>query len=279
MKRFFSRSGIWLLFVAVVAVVTLCLVSFFSSNSSFLSNLVNTAASPFRSAFSAVASWVEDKQSYYEDSTALREENAALKKQLAEMEADVRQAQADSEENARLRRLLNLRQQRKDFEFESARVVEQSSSNWESSLTLNRGTDQGVAVNDCVVTDSGYLVGVVSEAGGSWCKVMTVVDTDMSMGALDFRTGEVCVAQGDFHLMPGGKLLAAYVDSNAKMMVGDLVVTSGLGGYYPSGLVIGTVTELKVDDSGLSLSATLTPKADLSQLTEVFIIKSFDIVD
>ena len=79
--------------------------------------------------------------------------------------------------------------------------------------------------------------------------------------------------------MPGGKLTARYVDTNSDMAVGDLIVTSGFGGYYPQGIVIGTVEAVQVDDSGLSLTATLLPRAQLSDLTQAFIIKDFTVVD
>ncbi|MGM9618764.1 MAG: rod shape-determining protein MreC [Oscillospiraceae bacterium] len=279
MKRFLQKNGLLVLFIATVAAVTLCVVNFFSTNASPLTNLVNTVLTPVRSGFTAVSLWVDDQLAYFEDIHALQEENAALKKQLAEAERKLRQASADSEENERLRKLLNLRSQQRDFTYESAKVIQQGGSNWESSLTLNRGTDHGVETGDCVITETGYLVGVVAEAGGNWCKVLTVLDTEFSLGALNFRSGEVCVASGDFHLMPEGRLTASFVDPDSDMTVGDLIVTSGLGGYYPSGLVIGTVESLRRDESGLSLTAILRPQAELEELTQVFIIKDFTIVD
>ncbi|MGM9662701.1 MAG: rod shape-determining protein MreC [Oscillospiraceae bacterium] len=279
MKRFLQKNGLLVLFIATVAAVTLCVVNFFSTNASPLTNAVNTVLTPIRSGFTAVADWVDEKLAYFEDIQALQEENRELKKQLAEAERQLRQASADSEENEKLRQLLNLRSQQRDFTYESAKVIQQGASNWESSLTLNRGTDHGVETGDCVITETGYLVGVVAEAGGSWCKVLTVLDTEFSLGALNFRTGEVCVAQGDFHLMPEGRLTASFVDTDSDMTVGDLIVTSGLGGYYPSGLVIGSVESIQRDESGLSLTATLLPKAELEELTQVFIIKDFTIVD
>ena len=121
-------------------------------------------------------------------------------------------------------------------------------------------------------------VGVVTEVGYNWCTVLTILDTDTSLGAQVFRTGDVGVAQGDFALMNEGRLALTYLPADSDLLVGDLVVTPGLGGYYPSDLVIGTVEELRLDDSGSTEFAVIAPSADLKELVEVFIIKSFDIV-
>lgn len=244
MKRFLKEHGLWVLFAIAVIAVALAVMSAFSNTSSPLTNLANTAAAPFRAAYTAVADWFNDKQKYYRDTTALEEENAALRRQIAQMEEDIRQAQDDRKENALLRELLGLREQRKDFEFESADITEETASNWTSALTLNKGTLHGVEKNDCVIDETGALVGVISQVGTNWSTVLTVVDTDASFGAQVFRTKALCLAEGDFSLMEEGRLLISYLPGGAQLMAGDLIQTSGLGGYYPSGLVIGTVDEV-----------------------------------
>lgn len=278
MKNFLKGHGLWVLFAAAVIAVALAVMSFLSTTSSPLANVAGVLSSPFRSAYTAVATWFNDKQNYYKDTTALEEENAELRQQIAKMEAQIRQAQDDSEENAFLRDLLGLQTQQRDFVFENARVTERSVSNWASSLTLDKGTNYDIAVNDCVVDATGNLVGIVSEVGYNWCTVLTVVDTSTSMGAQVFRTKDLGVAVGDFSLMGDGRLRMDYLPADCQLLGGDLVVTSGLGGYYPSGLVIGSVEEVQKDDSGASSYAVLVPEADLDSLTEVAVIKSFDIV-
>jgi rod shape-determining protein MreC len=278
MKQFFSKHGLWILFTAVILSVMLCVLSALSSSSDFLSNAAGVITYPFRAAGSAVTNWVGELGDHFQDVNALQEENAALRKRIAEMEEANRQATADSEENERLRTLLNLRQQRRDFSFESATVLERSASNWASTLTLSVGTDQSVAVNDCVVDANGYLVGVVTEAGLNWCTVTTILDPSSQLGAMVFRTNEVAVASGELSLLGDNHLRLNYITDGADLLNGDQVVTSGLGGYYPSGLVIGSVQEVKTDSSGLIQYAVLNPMAELSRLTEVFVITDFSIV-
>ena len=182
-------------------------------------------------------------------------------------------------EEEKLRELLELREQRRDLTFESAAVIDRESTNWTSALTLNRGTAHGVEKSDCVVSAEGDLVGVVSAVGYNWCTVLTVIDTDTELGARVFRTQEVAVAEGDLALMGEGKLKLSYLSADAQLLSGDVVTTSGLGGFYPGGLVIGTVESVRTGDDGLAQYAVLAPAARLGELSEVFIIKDFDIVD
>ena len=240
--------------------------------------MANVIASPFRSAYTAVADWFNDKQSYYQDNTALKEENAALKKQLAEMEAAIRQAEKDSAENERLKQLLGLQSQRPDLtsDLQAAMITEHTVTNWTSSLTIDKGTRHGLEVNDCVISETGAFVGLVSEVGTNWATILTLVDTDTSLGAQVFRSGDLGLAQGNFSLMGENRLRLEYLPTDCSLLGGDLVVTSGLGGYYPAGLVIGSVTEVQQDDSGATSYAILEPAADFDALEEVFVIRSFD---
>ena len=277
MKKFFREHGIWVLFATAVVAVALALMSVFSTTSSPLTNLAGVITSPLRSAYTAVANWITDKLNYYQDVTALEEENTSLRRENAQLRAQLRQAETDSEENARLRELLNLREQIYDLELETAMVTEHEVTNWTSSLTLNKGTEHGVEVNDCVITETGALVGVVSRVGLNWCTVLTIVDTDTSLGAQVYRTKDLGLAVGDFSLMGENRLRLDYLPADCQLLGGDLVLTSGLGGYYPSGLEIGTVEVVQPDDSGAASYAVLTPVADFDSLVEVFIVKSFDI--
>ena len=278
MKRFLSKNGIWLL-AGVAVVVAMCVISAVSSGTPFLRNAAGVIVSPFRAAGSAVAGWFGGIGDHFDKVADLQQENDDLRAQVADLERQLRQAQKDSEENQRLRDLLELQSQRRDLKTVSARVTERSVSNWASTLTLTRGTSAGVAIGDCAIDEYGNLVGVVTDAGLNWCAVTTILDTTSAIGATVFRTEQVAVAQGQLGLMSDGQLALTYVDEPDKLIAGDLVVTSGLGGYYPSGLPIGTVTELRTDTGGLTQYAVLSPKADIGALTQVFLITEFDVVE
>lgn len=279
MKRPSNKFTILLLSLAAAIAVLLSVMSYFSATSAPLPNLAGMIAAPFRSASSALSETFRGWGAYFTEFDRLKEENAQLKQQIAEMEETVRQAQADRDENQRLREVAQLRQQRRDLHLESARVVAQDTSNWSSLLTVNKGTAHGVAVGNCVVSETGFLIGVISKAGYNWSTVRTILDSESSIGALVFRSGSSALAQGDFSLMGEGRLTLNYLGVSPDVVSGDLIVTSGLGGYYPSQLVIGYVEEVRASDNGLAQYAILRPEAALENITQVFVVTSFDIVD
>ncbi len=279
MKRFLSKYGIWLLAGVAVVVVVLCVISAVASGTPFLRNAAGVIASPFRAAGSAVAGWAGGIGDHFASVEALQQENDELRAQVADLERQLRQSQQDRSENQRLRDLLELESQRRDLKTVSARVSERSVDNWSSTLTLNRGTNAGISIGDCAIDQYGDLVGVVTDAGLNWCTVTTVLDTTSAIGAKVFRTEQVAVAQGQLSLMTQGQLSLTYLESAEDLISGDLVVTSGLGGYFPAGLTIGTVEELRTDADGLTQYAVVTPKAAIASLTQVFLITEFDVVE
>ena len=279
MKNFFTKNGIILLTAVTVIAVVLCIMSAAANGTGFVHNALGVIASPFRAAGGAISGWVTGMSDRFESVEALQQENDELRRQVAELERQLRQAEEHSKENERLREAMGLRQQRQDFVFESATIVGQGSSNWSSSLTLNKGTGDDVAVGDCVVNEEGFLVGVITDAGLNWSTVTTVLDTGSQLGARVFRTGEITIAQGDLSLMNQGLLKLSYLEGESSLMNGDLIVTSGLGGFYPSDLVIGAVKEIRTDDTGLTRYAILAPQVDLDELRQVFVITDFQIVD
>ena len=276
MKRFFSKHGLLLLAAITTVMVIMCIISAVSSGTPFLRNVAGVIASPFRAAGSAVAGWIADTEAHFDDVEMLQEENAELRRYVAELEEQLRQAQSAQEENDRLREALSLKEENPDFALTEASVTERSASNWYSALTLNRGTKHGVAIGQCVTDEYGNLVGVITDAGYNWSRVTTLLDTDSAIGATVFRTGDVAVAEGRLDLMADGCLALSYLTDPGSLIVGDQVVTSGLGGYLPGGLVIGAVREVRIDDGGVNRYAVVKTKVQPAKLVQVFVIRSFD---
>ena len=130
-----------------------------------------------------------------------------------------------------------------------------------------------------MVDEYGNLVGIIDEVGVNWSQVMTVVDSDLEMGGLIARTDSAGILEGQFDLMGEGKLKLSYLPENSEFMAGDQVLTSGLSGAYPSGLVVGHVEEVLTDASGMTRYAVIVPETDLNALQQVFVIKSFDMIE
>lgn len=276
MKRFFSKNGLLLLAAAATVMVIFCIISAVSSGTPFMRNVAGVIASPFRAAGSAVAGWIADTEAHFDDVETLQEENDQLRRYVAELEEQLRRAESAKEENVRLREALGLKTEHPDYVLTEATVTERAINNWLSQLTLNRGTNDGVAIGQCVTDEYGNLVGVITDAGHNWSRVTTLLDTDSAIGATVFRTGDVAVAEGRLELMEEGCLALSYLTDPEALISGDQVVTSGLGGYLPGGLVIGAVREMRIDDGGVNRYAVVKATVAPEKLVQVFIIRDFN---
>ena len=280
MKDFFRSNGPIILVIALLLAALTAVGSYaLQGVPSPLGNVLGVVTTPVRDGISALAGWVEGVYNYSFRYDELQAENDRLKAEIAELEAAAREGEADSKENERLRELLELRPKNRSFDLESATVTARSSTNWASTLTLSKGSDQGVAAGDCVVDSSWNLVGIIEAVGTNWSTMLTVVDANLEMGAFLSRTESIAILEGDFALMAEGKLKLTYLPENTELITGDLVLTSSMGGNYPSDLVVGSIESIHTDASGISRYAVITPAADLDSLVQVFIIKDFDIVE
>lgn len=280
MKNFLRQNGILLLIIAFLLSILIGVGSaVLGGNADPLSSAVNTVTAPIRGSISAVLDWAEGVYAYVFHYDELHAELEDLRTQVSELEKEVRQGQEASRENEQLRKLLALSERREDFVFETAKVTSRSTSNWESTLSLSKGTSAGIELGDCVITETGVLVGVVAEVGPNWSTVSTVINTDLEMGGIVTRTYAAGILEGDFALMAEGKLKLSYLPDGAQLVSGDEVLTSGKGDVYPAGLVVGQVEGVFTDPSGQSRYAVVVPKAKLDSLIEVFVIKDFEIVE
>ena len=280
MKDFLRHNGAWLLVIALLLSILIGLTSaFMGGNADPLSNFVNTVTSPVRGGIAAVANWAEGVSSYVFHYGEIQEQIQQLEQENADLRKQIRDDEAAAQENKQLRELLNLQSKREDFVFESAKVTARSTSNWQSTLTLSKGSNAGVEQGDCVITETGLLVGVVNKVGTNYSIVNTLIDTGTEMGGIITRTNSSGVLEGDLALMQQGQLRLSYLPDEAQLVAGDEVLTSGNGDVYPAGLVVGQVDSVFTDASGLTRYAIITPEVQLDQLVEVFIIKDFDIVE
>lgn len=274
MKRFFHNNGFLIVLAALLLAGLLAVgISFFGVNP--LANVGEIIATPFRNLSASIAEWTQNRYERAFRYDELLAENEALKQQLADLEADARAGQDAVREVERLQDLLGLAEDRPELVYQDAMITRRSSSNWDSDLTLNVGTADGVELSDCVIDQYGNLVGVVTEVGVNWALVSTILDPDVELGARIARIDEDAVLEGDFSLMMEGKIKLAYLPAATKLVSGDQVITSGLGGIYPPGLKVGTVYELYTEVDGLSRSAVVTPAADLDSIRYVFVITDF----
>lgn len=275
MKQFFRNNG-GLLLVAAVLLAGVLMVGAYILGYDPLSGALELLATPFRAASSAVAGWTQeqyDKSFRYEQAQA---EIDALRRRVAELERDAIAGQEAQRENERMRDLLGLAEQRPELQYRDAAVVRRASSNWTSDLTINRGTSGGVEAGDCVIDQYGHLIGVVTQADLNSSLVTTILDPTLELGGRVARTDEDAVLEGDFTLMKQGLLRLSFVSEQAKLVTGDQVTTSGLGGVYPRGLVVGSIRTLEVEEDGVSRYAQVEPAADIGGIQYVYVIVDYE---
>ena len=110
------------------------------------------------------------------------------------------------------------------------------------------------------------------EVGSNWAKIITITDPECSVGALIERSDEYGVTEGDAAFGQEGKCKLSYISKNTNLLVGDTLLTSGLGGIFPPGLLIGKVQSIKTDVQGISQYAVVEPLCDLEKLKSVLIV-------
>ncbi len=280
MKDFFRQNGVLLLLIALLLSILLGVSSaLMGGDADPLSNVVNTITSPIRSGVTAVLNWAEGVYNYVFHYQEMQNQLTALQEELAQLQEQVRDGLEASRENEQLRELLELKTRRRELDLDTARVTERSTSNWESTMTISKGSSSGIEAGDCVITSTGLLVGVVNEVGLNYSNVSTIINTDIEMGGIVERTYSAGILEGDFALMQQGKLKLSYLPEGAQLVAGDEVVTSGRGDVYPAGLVVGSVEGVFTDPSGMTRYAVVEPSADLNALIEVAVIKDFLIED
>lgn len=280
MKKLLRHKGIWILAVALSLSLIVAALSFlWGDRAGPLSSLSHMISAPLQTATSVL----EQNASHFYGQAAkfeqLRLENEALRKQVAKLEDRAREGQLAREENDRLRSLLDFKQRRQDLTFEPARVLHESASNWNRSITLSKGSKSGICARDCVVDASGRLVGIVSEVGSNFSTVVLISDAGFSLGGSGVPTEEHGVLCGDVSLMEKGQLRFSYLPRDTALAQGDEVLSFASEGLYPSGLLVGCIASIDFDEGGLYAHATITPAANLTKLHQVFVITDFTTED
>jgi rod shape-determining protein MreC len=208
------------------------------------------------------------------DDATLRQQNADLTAQLAQANKriiDLQESQADLN---LLSGLLNYARSVPDNRYAAANVIGRDSSPFLSFIIIDLGTDAGVARDQPVVTDNG-LVGTVVAVTCCSARVRLITDPDSAVTARLQRSRDEGVAVGRF----GGGLDLQYLSQQADIKTGDVVLTSGLGGSYPAGIVLGTVSAVQRQSFDVLQTASLAPGVDFSRLEIVLVVTNFKPID
>ncbi len=258
------------LIIIVSGALIVLMVVFFSfgdSNITFVENFVGTATKPITSFFSNTFDSIGGLFfSTSKENEILTEENAQLKREIQQLE----EAQS---ENDRLRELLNYQEEGAQYEYVSTSVMAKTGNYAFNSFTISIGKSQGVDVGMPVVSKDG-LIGKIEESGTTWSKVTSIIDPTSSVSALVERTRDNGTIKGYLNTDTlEYTLMMEFLPADTQIAPGDKIITSGLEGIYPKGLVVGTVSEVITNDDG-GKSAIVTPVTDFERIEDVMVIKS-----
>ncbi len=280
MKDFIRKKGIYIAIAAVIiAIISAVSVALNSSNSDLAAQISGTVLKPVKGVMSSLVNSLERLYDYAYKYDTIVEENEELKNRVSNLEEEYRESTEIHEENERLRNLLGLSKRHSDYRYETATIISWTASNLSSSFTINKGSASGLELYDCIITDCGDLVGQITELGTSSATVTTILDTTSSIGVFVYETGETAVLEGDFELLKSGYSKLSYLQDDTDVATGSAIVTSGKGGTFPQGLMIGTVEDVVIGPSGLDTYAAVKPSANINGLTHVFVITDFEVTE
>ena len=273
MRHLFSTKVRIILVLAVLLAAGLAVVAGVSDQS-LPEVVVQGVMAPFRAAGTALTDTAEKYYSYMFRYEALEAENAALKADIAEMEDVARQADSVSRENQRLRAMLEFKETHETYEMVDAYIIGWHSTDWNSTYTINRGSNSGIDVNMCAITANGEVVGLVTEVGVNYAIVKTVLDSTLEISGTISTSGYNGMVSGGYIDGHNTLLKMNYLPSDSIIRSADQVVTSG-STVYPRGLIIGNVVDAGYEDTGVAKFALLEPAADIDSLEQIFIITQY----
>ena len=274
--RFFFRSKQFKVIVTVVIAVILLTVSFavFGKRMSPATDIAGSLAAPFRSLTATVSSTIEDFFTAYTDGNQLSLENAELKSEISKLQEKLADYEKISTQNEFYKDYLGIKDQNPDFTFVDANLIARDNDDPYGSFTVNRGSASGITKYDPVITNGG-IVGYITEVGLTSSKVTTILNPDITLGALDDRTNDSGLINGTLSLAEKGFTRFCNLSRSCSVAVGDYVITSGEG-IFPEGLLVGMVENIGIDENNTSIYAEVKPFVASSEIRTVMVITEFE---
>jgi rod shape-determining protein MreC len=257
-------------FTLVLTVIVFAALLIFAGNNGYLNGALSTArgiTAPVGLFFSNASGQTSGFFSGIFKLTGLQEENASLKDSLNKYQAQIAQLSEDKKENDRLKALLKFTTTH-DFSYIPATVVAYDPSNIRGNITIDKGTGSGMSVGMAVISD-GFLVGRIASVTKDTARVQLITDPTSAIPVSLQSADTSGIANGQI----GFGLSMQKVPQGEPLSSGDTVVTTGLGGDIPKGLIIGTIEKIQKQDNSLFVTADIRPSADLSNLSRLIVIK------
>ena len=237
--------------------------------------LLSVAAAPFQKAAAVVSGNVAALWEKYTNIDAVMEENETLRTENAELRQQMVDYDRIKAENEAYKALETIQSQRPEMSCLSGFVIGRDPLDSFWGFTLDRGTLDGVAVDDAVISDEGYLLGMVVEVEATSCKVMTILHPNFNAAGVVSRTRDNGIITGSSDYAADGLCVLTNLNRNTLTQKSDQVITTGLGGVFPADVLVGVVREVVPEVSGKSSIAVIEPGADPRTVRHAFIITNF----
>ena len=276
MKDFFDTWKFKIL--VIVAVFLVGIMAYAGANGRLtaapqeLLSVVLTPLQKVTSALSGGAASVWEKYTSIDDvmdrNEQLEAENAELRQQMVDYDRI-------KAENDAYKALARIQDTNSEASYVSAFVIGRDPLDVFGGFTLDQGSTDGVAVNDAIISDRGYLLGVVVEVDATSCKVMTILHPSFNAAGVISRTRENGIITGSADYAADGLCILSNLARSTLSREGDQVITTGLGGVFPPDVLVGVIKELTPEASGKSTLAVIQPGADPRTVRHVFIITNY----
>ncbi len=276
MNNFFKSTTFKvLLAVAVVLICATVLATVVSNATSPLTNVVGFFTSPFQSVASNLSAKLDDVTGGFISSSAYRDRVAELEQQVAEYQAQLVDYEKTKKQLESYEEFLDVREKNPDYTWVYSTVIGRDSADMFGSFTINKGSNDGIKVNDAVIY-SQYLVGVVTEVNPTSSVVRSVFDPSVNVAAYEIRTGELGYVNSTYQMAIDGTCALSALDRNTAISKGGIVCTSGTGGIFPKDLIIGTVASVKQSETDISAYAVIEPAVNSKDIHDCFVITAFE---
>ncbi len=279
MNQYLSKNKFTITFIIFLVISVL---SMFFTTSSFILTpkiILGAISYPFIMAYNFVFENIIQFFNSLNELKRLKDENALLKSQLTELK-DIQFKLVQLElENKELKKLLEL-QNFENFKIITAKIILKDPSNLYSVIVIDKGINKGIKRGNPVYTiidGEKLVVGRVIETSYSYSKIMTIFDSRSLISVKEMYTNFSGIARGN---APESNLLEVqYFPNEAEIYFNDLFLTSGYGGIYPPGLIIGNVVDIQKKIFSIYQNVKLKPKLNLSKVSYVFVILDYFFID
>lgn len=270
----FTLPSKYLLLILTVSCVVLMGITF---TTDYLGGSLSTVSGylvvPFQRGVSSVGGWLSNRSEELAQLKDVLQENEELKNQVDSLSIQITELQQEKYELNSLRELYELDEQYAEYEKTGARIIGRDSGNWFHSFLVDKGSDDGIAINMNVIAGNG-LVGIVTNVGPNWSRVTSIINDNSNVSGMILATSDNLIVSGNLEKMKSGMIsFGQLVDSADQVAPGDKIVTSQISNKYLPGILIGYISEIQTDSNNLTKSGNITPAVDFEHLEEVLIIK------